>query len=405
VPFTAVTTDKVRVNVTATKDGSTYLSEVEAWTSTGAGSASAGYARTTATSAGIPPTATTLLASQITASSALLNGAISTKGAATSVGFNYGASARYGSQVVAAESPLPASVAGSTVSAFATGLTCNTTYHYRVNAVADASNQAYGSDVAFTTAACPVSLSSSLEAVQRQMTQHGVVQYPAIMDLGQASKQALLTGLVAMLSKKYGDDLKFIEQTTMGTMVVQGSKIGKLAWLPHSFHKGDTRSDGVYDTEAGQYEAVVDGQLVVLSPAVVHLDQLLSLFAGVRVSIDDAGVISATRNGVTYVVRPDAMVQFDTATGQARLQATHDAAYEFVDGEGNKQNLRPAFSETAVLKSILQEIDLNATLTIRPNSVAAVLVNGQRMTLVPSLTLKNTLERDGGRRWWQEGEN
>jgi len=98
--------------------------------------------------------ATTGAALSITTTTATLSGTVSSNGAATSVTFDYGTTAIYGQSAAAVQSPLPPDASGSTVSAAISGLTCNTTYHYRV--VGQNSFMATnGSDAIFTTAACP----------------------------------------------------------------------------------------------------------------------------------------------------------------------------------------------------------------------------------------------------------
>lgn len=99
------------------------------------------------------PTATTGSASSISASSATLGGTISSNGASTTVTFEYGTTASYGSSATAAQSPLVSGASGSSVSAAINGLTCNTTYHFRVKGV-NSVGPTNGPDATFTTSAC-----------------------------------------------------------------------------------------------------------------------------------------------------------------------------------------------------------------------------------------------------------
>jgi len=101
------------------------------------------------------PTAATNAASAIGATSATLNGTVSSNGASTTATFQYGLTTGYGSTVTAAQSPLAAGASGAATSAPITGLTCNTPYHFRVVAASSAGTT-NGTDATFTTAPCPV---------------------------------------------------------------------------------------------------------------------------------------------------------------------------------------------------------------------------------------------------------
>ena len=101
------------------------------------------------------PTATTDSSASVTTSGATLNGTVSSNGGSTTVTFDYGTTIAYGSSITASASPLAAGASGTAVSAALTGLSCNTTYHFRVKAV-NGAGTTNGSDLTFTTSACPV---------------------------------------------------------------------------------------------------------------------------------------------------------------------------------------------------------------------------------------------------------
>ena len=101
------------------------------------------------------PTVTTNAATSLAATTATLNGTVSSNGASTTVTFDYGTTASYGSSITATQSPLAAGASGTAVSAALSGLTCNTTYHFRAKGL-NSTGTTNGGDLTFTTSACPV---------------------------------------------------------------------------------------------------------------------------------------------------------------------------------------------------------------------------------------------------------
>ena len=93
--------------------------------------------------------ATTGAPTNVTATSATLNGTVNPNGSSTTVYFQYGTSTAYGSQT--ANQVLTGSTSQS-VMANVSGLTTGTTYHYRIVAT-NAGGTSTGNDVTFTTAA------------------------------------------------------------------------------------------------------------------------------------------------------------------------------------------------------------------------------------------------------------
>jgi hypothetical protein len=97
------------------------------------------------------PTATTVAASGITSSSAILNGNVNDSGLATTVTFQYGTTTSYGTSVAATTGGSIAAGTGSTpVAVSLNGLSGTTTYHFRVVATAG-TTVVNGSDLTFTT--------------------------------------------------------------------------------------------------------------------------------------------------------------------------------------------------------------------------------------------------------------
>ena len=95
------------------------------------------------------PAVSTLAASAITATSAILNGTVNANNKDSTVTFDYGADTSYGTNVAGTPSPVTGTVA-TAVSATLTGLSPGTTYHFRVDGVSTSGASA-GTDLPFTT--------------------------------------------------------------------------------------------------------------------------------------------------------------------------------------------------------------------------------------------------------------
>jgi ligand-binding sensor domain-containing protein len=94
-------------------------------------------------------TAVTNSVTNITQTTATLNGTVNPKGFSTTVQFDYGPTTGYGYTSVAVQSPLTGS-SNVSVSAAITNLSLNTLYHYRVRAI-NTSGTVTGPDSTFTT--------------------------------------------------------------------------------------------------------------------------------------------------------------------------------------------------------------------------------------------------------------
>jgi hypothetical protein len=96
-----------------------------------------------------PPTVITLAATDITSSGATLNGSVNANTLSTNVSFDWGLTSAYGNTVTA----IPPTVTGTTATPVLvnlSGLTSNTTYHFRVKG-SNAAGTATGGDLTFTT--------------------------------------------------------------------------------------------------------------------------------------------------------------------------------------------------------------------------------------------------------------
>lgn len=122
------------------------------------------------------PSATTNTATGVDGTNATLNGAVNANGDSTTVIFEYGTSTAYGSSITADQSPLTGHTA-TAVSKSLTGLTSNTTYHFRVVA-SNANGTTYGSDQTFYTAvpAAPlVTTNAATSVISSGATLNGTV--------------------------------------------------------------------------------------------------------------------------------------------------------------------------------------------------------------------------------------
>jgi phosphodiesterase/alkaline phosphatase D-like protein len=97
------------------------------------------------------PTVTTNAATGVNSAAATLNGTVNANNDSTIVTFEYGSTTSYGNTVTADQSPVTGNT-NTAVSKALTGLTSNTTYHYRVVGV-NANGTSYGADMTFYTAA------------------------------------------------------------------------------------------------------------------------------------------------------------------------------------------------------------------------------------------------------------
>jgi uncharacterized repeat protein (TIGR02543 family) len=138
----------------------------------------------TVASAAIPrPTATTNAANSVTATGATLNGSVNDNGAITTVTFDYGLTTGYGTNVAATTGGTVSAGAGNTaVAKSLTGLTCNTTYHFRVNGV-NSAGTTNGSDLTFTTSACTTGPTATTSAAGT-LGQTGATLNGSVTDVG-----------------------------------------------------------------------------------------------------------------------------------------------------------------------------------------------------------------------------
>lgn len=145
-PVTGSTNTAVNAAVSALLPNTTYHYRVVA---VNAGGTAYGADMTFTTLAA--PTVLTTPASSVTTTGATLNGTVNANGSSTTVTFEYGTATSYGTTVTADQSPVTGTIV-TAMSKAITGLTPNTTYHYRVVGQ-NANGTSYGADMTFYTSA------------------------------------------------------------------------------------------------------------------------------------------------------------------------------------------------------------------------------------------------------------
>ena len=128
----------------------------------------------TFTTASLPPTAATLLASYIGSDGATLNGSVNPNGTKTYGYFEYGTTTSYGSSTpqVNLYSGTNAVSIFQTIGGFSSGTVC----HYRAVGVNSNLQDSYGRDVTFTCAVPPIAVTMTASYVKNnEATLHGTV--------------------------------------------------------------------------------------------------------------------------------------------------------------------------------------------------------------------------------------
>jgi hypothetical protein len=149
--FTDTSSHSVSVSLTGLTGGTSYCADLVA--TNGSGTGDGGQVPFTTSSTPVAPTVTTGSATGVSTSAATIAGTVNPNGLATSYQFEYGTTTGYGSSTASASAGSGPST--QAVSAPLTGLSPNTTYHYRLDGTSSAGTS-NGSDQTFTTSATPV---------------------------------------------------------------------------------------------------------------------------------------------------------------------------------------------------------------------------------------------------------
>src|SRR6266576_406412 len=165
--FSGNTTQPVSANIPGLSPNTTYHFRL---VGTNSGGTSFGSDMTFTTNG--PPIVTTGAATNVTSSSATLHGMVNPNGLSTNVHFEYGTTTNYGSNTAVQ------SFSGNTtqpVSANISGLSPNTTYHFRLVGT-NSGGTSFGSDMTFTTNGPPiVTTGAATNVTSSSATLHGMV--------------------------------------------------------------------------------------------------------------------------------------------------------------------------------------------------------------------------------------
>src|SRR3989344_4583559 len=126
-----------------------------------------------------PPNATTSPATNVTSNSATLNGTVNPNGTASGAFFQWGTTTSYGNLTPNDTTPGSGTTA-QPVFANLTGLSPNTTYHFRIVASSGPNTTVFGADQSFTTASTPSTTPTVISVSPNTLTQGTGAQYVTI---------------------------------------------------------------------------------------------------------------------------------------------------------------------------------------------------------------------------------
>lgn len=143
----------VLANLTGLTAGTTYYFEVSGTYASGASTTRGGILSFVTPANVVPPTTTTVAATNVAETTATINGTGTSNGASSTLTFTWGTSSSLSSgntTVTPSQSPLAPNASNTSASANLTGLTGGTTYYFRI-AISNANGTVSGSILSFTT--------------------------------------------------------------------------------------------------------------------------------------------------------------------------------------------------------------------------------------------------------------
>jgi uncharacterized protein (TIGR02145 family) len=161
------------------------------------------------------PDANALAATNITGTTATLNGTVNANNSQATVTFEYGLTTSYGSTATASPDQVTGSIATS-VTASLSGLTQSTEYHYRVKAVS-AAGTSFSGDLTFITSATPptVTTGTATSVTTTTATLAGTVN---------ANNHSTTVTFEYGLTTSYGTEVTAVESPVNGTSSTSVSK-------------------------------------------------------------------------------------------------------------------------------------------------------------------------------------
>ncbi len=328
------------------------------------------------------PSVVTNAATSVGITAATMNGTmVGFAGAlSASVGFNYGTTTAYGTTMISSTIFAPASFNSALSS-----LSCGTLYHYRAYATTTGGT-AYGADMTFTTALCPVGLPSVLTVSATAITQTSASLGGNLTGLGGAS--SAMVGFNTGPTASYGGTLSIAVPMTAGGMFYGGYS-GLACNTVYHFRAWATSSGGTaYGADATFTTSAcpVGAPTVVTDPATSVTATSAVLNGHVTaLGIGASSIASRTFTSTTGTVTPNA------------ASATLPATWSFT-ATGLVCNTAYTYTATAT-NDVLQTGSGSAvtfTTSACPIVPPSVATNSATSVAVTSATLNGTLAGLGG---------
>ena len=247
------------------------------------------------------PIVQTLAASSVTSSSAQLNATVNANGAGTTVYFQYGTTASYGSTTTSGSIGTQNLNLGTTIS----GVVANTTYHYRIVAY-NSNGTTYGGDISFTTS-----------SVQSGPTVQTLAASALTGTSAQLNGYLSPNGLTTTADFQYGTTTGYGSATPSGNFGTTPQNIGYnvSGLLPSTTYHYRIVASNSSGTSSGLdsnfFTAAASGST---PPTIVTQPQSLTVQAGVNVTFT-VGVTGTTplsyqwlRNGVAMSGKTSALL-------------------------------------------------------------------------------------------------
>jgi parallel beta-helix repeat protein len=252
-----------------------------------------------------PPSVSTAAATSVTSISATLNGIVNPNGAETTCYFEYGTTTGYGSWTTTQSAGSGAS--DVSVSIEITGLSPETTYHYRIVA-SNSAGTSYGQDKTFTTSAAPVTppivtTGSASSVTSASVTLNGTVNP---------------NGASTTVVFEYGTSINYGSTVTANQSPLSGSSVQTVSAGLTGLTPGTTYYFRVKATNSGR-TTYGDGQaFTTLSPPVPA--PMVTTGSASQVTSSSAtlnGTINPNGAGTTYYFEYGTTTGYGSATASA----------------------------------------------------------------------------------------